>query len=328
LGVLLVVLGHMNIPARASQLIYSFHVPLFFIASGYAMALSRQTGFRTFLQRRWRSLILPYLLFSLLGLAALLLFLPRDADVRYTLGRSLLGILYGNGAVSPKTVLTPLWFLTCLFSSELLFLAVQRLGRGRLVLMALLVVLLLALALLNAGVWRLPLPWGGHLAPVALAFAFVGYAISRLGLAPAVLPRRRAALALALVVPLWLGAALANTAVDMNSNQYGQPLLFFGSALSGSAMVYFVVQILQSQRGVAAVATYLGANSLVILAVHTLWPSVVRSLFAASAPVAPAALAPLLSSRIDMLLSLLLVWASIELINRRFPALIGRRAPA
>ena len=114
----------------------------------------------------------------------------------------------------------------------------------------------------------------------------------------------------------------------MNSNQYGQPLLFFASALSGATMVYFVAQILQSRRGVAAVATYLGANSLVILAVHTLWPSVVRSLLGSLAPLAPAPLVPLLTSRIDMLLSLLLVWGSIEWINRRFPSLIGRRVSA
>jgi hypothetical protein len=37
---------------------------------------------------------------------------------------------------------------------------------------------------------------------------------------------------------------------------------------------------------------------------------------------------PLLTSRIDMLLSLLLVWGSIEWINRRFPSLIGRRVMA
>ena len=80
LAILLVVLGHMNIPARASQLIYSFHVPLFFIASGYVMALGRPTAIRTFLARRWRSLIVPYLVFSLLGLLALLPMLPPGAD--------------------------------------------------------------------------------------------------------------------------------------------------------------------------------------------------------------------------------------------------------
>jgi fucose 4-O-acetylase-like acetyltransferase len=328
LAILLVVLGHMNIPARASQLIYSFHVPLFFIASGYVMALGRQIPFRTYLARRWRTLILPYFVFSLVGLLALLLFLPQEADFRYTLTRSLLGILYGNGAASPKTVLTPLWFLTCLFSTELLFLGVQRLGRGRLAPMAALVAVLLGLGLLNAAVLRVPLPWGGHLAPVALAFFFVGYLCSRLALAPAILARRAAALGLSLSFLLWIGATLANARVDMNSNQYGQPLLFFASALSGAAMVYFVVQILQSRPGVAAVATYLGANSLVILAVHTLWPSVVRSLLGSLAPLAPAPLVPLLTSRIDMLLSLLLVWGSIEWINRRFPSLIGRRVMA
>jgi fucose 4-O-acetylase-like acetyltransferase len=161
LAILLVVLGHMNIPARASQLIYSFHVPLFFIASGYVMALGRQTSFRIFLARRWRTLLLPYFVFSLVGLVALLLFLPQEGGFRYTLTRSLLGILYGNGAVSPKTVLTPLWFLTCLFATELLFLGVQRLGRGRLGPMAALVAALLGLGLLNAAALRVPLPWGG-----------------------------------------------------------------------------------------------------------------------------------------------------------------------
>ena len=194
LAILLVVLGHMNIPARASQLIYSFHVPLFFIASGYVMALGRQTSFRVFLARRWRTLILPYFVFSLVGLVALLLFLPQEGGFRYTLTRSLLGIVYGNGAVSPKTVLTPLWFLTCLFATELLFLGVQRLGRGRLGPMAALVAALLGLGLLNAAALRVPLPWGGHLAPVALAFFFVGYLCRRLGLAPAILSRRAAAL--------------------------------------------------------------------------------------------------------------------------------------
>lgn len=329
LAILLVVLGHMNIPARASQLIYSFHVPLFFIASGYVMALGRRLSIRTFLGRRWRTLILPYFVFSLVGLAALLVFPQQEVvDLRYTVSRGLLGILYGNGAASPKTVLTPLWFLTCLFSTELLFLGVQRLGRGRLGAMAALVALLLGVGLWNASVFQVPLPWGAHLAPVALFFYFVGYLCSRLGLAPAALARRSAALGLSLSFLVWIAASLVNARVDMNGNQYGQPLLFFGSALSGAAMVYFVVQILQSQRGVAAVATYLGANSLVILAVHTLWPSVVRSLLGSLAAVAPAPLVPLLTSRIDMLLSLLLVWGSIEWVNRRFPSLLGRRAPA
>ena len=35
IGILLVVIGHMNIPQDLSKIIFSFHMPLFFFISGY-----------------------------------------------------------------------------------------------------------------------------------------------------------------------------------------------------------------------------------------------------------------------------------------------------
>jgi fucose 4-O-acetylase-like acetyltransferase len=314
----------MSTPDLVSRLIYSFHVPLFFIVSGYAMALGRQCSLGHFLARRWRTLIVPYLLFSLVAMAVLLLQLSREADRLPTLSNSLLGILFGNGAANPKTVLTPLWFLTCLFSTELLFRLMRGFSFGRNWLFHLLVLLLLAFGLWNSSAGRLILPWGAHIAPVGLFFYVIGYVCCKYRLVPNYLRLRWLLPGLALATTVWLGAALLNDGVDMNSNHYGQAPLFFASALSGAVMLFFVVLILQQNAGFAAIATYLGANSMVILATHTFWPSLSRQLFAWLASVMPQPLIPVFSSRLDMLLSVFLVWLSIEVINRWAPSWIGR----
>ena len=270
------------------------------------------------------TLIVPYLIFSLLALAVLLLQLPKEADRLPVLSHSLLGILFGNGAANPKTILTPLWFLTCLFSTELLFRLVRGFSCGRTWLFLLLVLVLLAVGLWNSSAARLILPWGAHIAPVALFFYVIGYLCCRYRLAPNHLPMRWLLPGLALTAACWLAAALRNVNVDMNSNHYGQAPLFFVSALSGAVMLFFIVLILQQRAGFAAIATYLGANSLVILATHTFWPSLSRQLFAWLASLMPPALLPVFTKRWDMLLSVVLVWLSIELINRWAPGWIGR----
>jgi fucose 4-O-acetylase-like acetyltransferase len=325
LAIALVVLGHMQIPGVAAVLIYSFHVPLFFIAAGYGMALSRKRSMGAFLAGRWRTLVVPYGLFSLIGLAWVLLLRSPTSDPIHVLQRSLLGILLGNGSASPKTVLTPLWFLTCLVSTEVLFLLLQHLSKGRWQRLVPLLLGFLVLGLVNSTTWRLTLPWGGHLAPVALGFYGAGYLYCRHHPAQTTINLPRALIGLSLALPLWLTLALTNGRVDMNANNYGQPLLFLTSAFSGSIMIYFIAQIMERQTGFARVATYLGANSLVILATHTLWPGISRQLFATLAAIAPAPLTPLFTSRLDMLLSVGMVWISIELINRHLPGWIGRR---
>lgn len=61
IGILLVVLGHNDfgyISPFAHQVIYSFHMPLFFFLSGYF--LNAATGFGDFVVKRFNSLLKPY----------------------------------------------------------------------------------------------------------------------------------------------------------------------------------------------------------------------------------------------------------------------------
>lgn len=66
LAIIAVVIGHMATPL--SKFIYSWHIPLFFYISGILIQKERNLGESW--KRDFKKLILPYFLFSLLGLAA------------------------------------------------------------------------------------------------------------------------------------------------------------------------------------------------------------------------------------------------------------------
>ena len=105
IGMILVYIGHCKIQGSSPlfQWIYSFHMPLFFYLSGL---LFKRKKFRVVIANKVFSLIIPYVLFSIINY--FLYNIARTCDV------SLVGVLlYGWG-------LNPMWFIPVLFVIELL----------------------------------------------------------------------------------------------------------------------------------------------------------------------------------------------------------------
>lgn len=61
--IILMVLGHSSLPRPISNFIWSFHMPLFFIASGW-MTNWDKYSFAEFLGRKFKSLLIPFLCYS------------------------------------------------------------------------------------------------------------------------------------------------------------------------------------------------------------------------------------------------------------------------
>jgi fucose 4-O-acetylase-like acetyltransferase len=112
IGILLVITGHnlgfiTNFPVE-HRLIYSFHMPLFFLLTGYTL----KAGSYRDTARRALAVAIPYLFMSLVMIPISMSF-DRAANPIDLL----LGILYGTGHTID---LTPLWFLSCTASALLL----------------------------------------------------------------------------------------------------------------------------------------------------------------------------------------------------------------
>ena len=62
IGIILVIIGHVSINANINDFIYSFHMPLFFIISGFLYKPKKN-----FVKNKVRSILIPYFVFSIVS---------------------------------------------------------------------------------------------------------------------------------------------------------------------------------------------------------------------------------------------------------------------
>lgn len=117
-AIALVILGHIISSERSpvKMWLYSFHMPVFFIISGYLTNLSKNhISIQQFIIKKFKSLIIPYLSFALINYV----FIIFNFYIQHSLDKNTIitYIIYiiklcGRSAI---------WFLPCLFISQLTF---------------------------------------------------------------------------------------------------------------------------------------------------------------------------------------------------------------
>ena len=112
LGIILVVLGHVPSQYEYRWVIYLFHMPLFFMLSGYLFKFIEP---RKECVRSMKALIVPYLMYSIV------LYLLWTIQNRIFDPWLLVDILTSNqNSIGNKaTSLCPLWFLVSLFTMRI-----------------------------------------------------------------------------------------------------------------------------------------------------------------------------------------------------------------
>ncbi len=121
IGILLVVLGHSDLALVSPylhQIIYSFHIPLFFFLSGIFFDPGIAPGL--FLKKRFRAILQPYLFVIFLIFLASVSF--TNMGISTALGRFTKSMY----ASTEYIWWIPLWFLPCLFATSLFAYVVYR----------------------------------------------------------------------------------------------------------------------------------------------------------------------------------------------------------
>ncbi|WP_284641729.1 acyltransferase family protein [Paenibacillus silviterrae] len=263
-GIILVIIAHTQLDQGwVGKYINSFHMPLFFLLSGYLFSLDKYTGFGAFVRKKTQTLLIPYF-----GLAALsyLYFLFRfqfgDPDYYKDLDitRQLLGVFYSAGTREWMDFNLPLWFLTCLFVVELLFYSLRRFVKKT----PHLAITLLLLSFIGYadGLWNpVKLPWGMDVAVTAVVFYGLGYLLKN-GITALVGMPVYARLIIAAVM-IGVNVTFIQMRVNLNMKVHGDYLNFYVCAIAGMTACLLLSSIFRS----SAVA-FLGRNALVLLAVH------------------------------------------------------------
>lgn len=256
--------------------IYSFHMVLFFVLSGWARGFKPWSNtLQDFVRATLAGRIVPYLFFSLL-VAALSLVLPGwfpVADLTTSAGY-LQGVL--ATALGFPLFNIPMWFVACLVSVECLHrLAGPLLHSTNRILLAVLVCYVGGYGLnseyfffgQNRNFWFV------HEVPVVYAFYLLGVLAGRQGFLPRI-TRPMAA------VGFLVGLAVVQLTFDQNQGPFrylqavvivlsghGHFVWFPLTALAGTAMMLCLGQLLRSYRWLV----FLGRNALILLGLNGLF---------------------------------------------------------
>lgn len=133
LGMLLVYIGHCNITG-VNPYIYMFHMPLFFIISGFCWNVEKNADIDilAFAKKKFRNYAIPY--FKICMVCFVVFIIPhglKEYGFSYEYLSYLLQLVYGIFVYSRGTTewlpnCSPVWFLTCLYCAEMIFYYIMR----------------------------------------------------------------------------------------------------------------------------------------------------------------------------------------------------------
>ena len=265
IGICLVVFGHATIPNELKIFIYSFHMPLFFLLTGLTFKICET---KKFFKKRIVSLILPYVLLSILfvvkDLAASLLLHDRTLQ---SVAKECLGIFCAMG--QSEYSVKPLWFLPCIFICETLLFALIKLLKNKKPLILLVSAALCILSFLLSEHFSLQCPWFIDVAAFSILFMAVGYVfkdkINAFATGSNIAKNSVFGVValLGCIIVSHYNYAITNQIVMFAFSEYANLFLTIAAAFLGIIAVLAFANLCNSK-----LSLYIGKNTLFIYGVH------------------------------------------------------------
>lgn len=255
-GILLMIMGHVGFGQIFDRWIHAFHMPLFFLVSGY---LFRKEDIVPRLKKRMHGLLIPYAVFGVAYCAFYFLRSKRfDLHTIYLLcfeNTADLGIPYGGG----------IWFLTALFGADIIYNCIRSRFENRIAYLLSAVVAVAGMA----GAQFLPfrLPWGLDAGMVGVGFYAIG---EYLFYHKEQFFKMRGLFGL-LGLLLFSGITFLNGTVNMRTGHYNNWVLYIvnasGLTLSFFLLAYMLERIMNKREDLYTLnwLKEVGENSIVYL---------------------------------------------------------------
>lgn len=282
LGMFIVVSGHIHPNYGWFSLpLHSFVIPLYFFLSGITFKRSKFKNVGELIKRRAKTLLLPYVMFSVLTWAVWALYntvLHNNVNLWMPLLQTV--IAQGSGGYLVHNV--PLWFVTCLFVVEILYYFIDKLPEWANITICL-VCAVIGHFMVNGGYieYFTLLPWNFESAMSAILFYCAGNILTKhvsLNKLQETTLQHKLISCIAIIV---LTLVLINTAhynkhITLGSNSLGRnTLLFYLNAFMGITSVtlfsILVCAIPRKSKIFSQVINYclfFGKNSFYIMATH------------------------------------------------------------
>jgi acyltransferase len=303
------VLGHSGFPFFVQKWIWSYHMPLFFFISGYLFTLQKEQPFSTFWSKKTRSLLIPYLCFTVL---VILVSIMQPGETR---AQVLSGVLLrGWGDVA-------LWFLPVLYLTEMLFFFLRKIS-NKITLAALIIAssfigLFLSLKIIH---W----PYKVEVVFISTFFFGSGYLlVSKINRYLTQLKLVTALIAILVLLFVNIIFCYANyTKLDLAYNIIGNYGYAVTAAFAGIFALLLVSTIIARYKGrLQDFLVYVGRNTLIILSVHQVLKVLLKAMFDKMNK------SGVIFTTLRHIIFWILLFLLVEIINRYLYFLLGRTKP-
>ncbi|MGN1442432.1 MAG: acyltransferase family protein [Acutalibacteraceae bacterium] len=261
-----VILGHALTNATVKSWIYSFHMPLFLLITGFTLNIEKlyASDFLSVLKKNTKRMILPYVWCQLLCIIPFVINVHL-ASKRIQIKDLLLGILCSNSRIYPMPSL-PGYYIIILFFSQLLLWAVIKITKKNQTMTA---VILCVLAAFGAASGYGAVIWHLNVVPTAAFIIFIGKILMEQYIKnkDIIDNLSKVKYGLSCVVLLALGAAFCsfNGRVSLHYNSYGNQYIYFLVSMLATSIAFCLIFI---RLRPIKILDYVGKNTLFYMMMH------------------------------------------------------------
>lgn len=272
LGIILVVFAHVN-KGLPSQIIYLFHMPLFFFLAGAATIYSKPMNTVLFVKKRLQTLIIPYFAFSLISFvywsfievkfrkvqsASVFSGFWGELDFRV---QQFINIITAFDMGSHNSFLynAVLWFLPCMFMASVAYHLVCKLPKVWIP-----IVCTLSASIYFLFLQHLALPWCTEITLTTLPFFYLGELLyPKIKKTSKRIDAIFGLLLIAFIIPF---VHVLHPRINMMEHVFGDYKFFYIISVSFIFLLIIVAKYLPPLR--LSTLKWLGKNSLIIMCLH------------------------------------------------------------
>lgn len=279
IGITLMILGHMKISDDLLAFLYSFHMPLFVIISGFLFRPDRPLSDQ--LKRRSKALILPYLYTNIAALFVRFLLLAAAGafSISGALGiakaqtkATLLGMGFARNLFTNTESVGPIWFVPFLFCICLLYGLLKKVCIQKYIwseLIEFFIVISLSFAGYYIGTKIAFLPWSFDAALVALPLFYTGTKLQQFRF----FEWKYCSLCALLLAAFWLLLYHKSGMVALVTRAYVAFPFCLLTAVAGSIFILFLLRSANSFTKASLLLkplAWYGQHSMLLLGIHTI----------------------------------------------------------
>lgn len=313
IGILLMILDHCfgwGESVFLHSVIQSFHMPLFFIVSGYLW--KPRNELKDYIYHKIKTILVPWINFCVIyafvfvGLYTLGKMTGKDTT------KSIIALFTFSTRSDLTKFASPIWFLQALFIVEILFTVLkEKIDRHY----AWIIILIVICGITYSEKSSFMLPFALEPISTGIAFFVIGHKIKKI---QKIWLDNKNYWVLFPMIFLWIVFVVLNGCVDMRSARYYNPIFYITNGVLGTLIVWNISRIISSHLKIIAVIKYFSIYSITYLCTHYIFVYYGSRVFRK--------LLPLPNDIIKIFLFvcvLMICWVINKLIMKYIPWLVG-----